>query len=164
MATAKKSVYDATNHNTPMLSQKYIDDMHAAIESAITDMQTLSKNSIISAVAEEVAISRLATSAIESTRKVLETEALSLIDTMATSYNEAHGALRRLKETNDAVSKEAAFIVQSLSPIKRMTVEVSDYSNQIDRLNNSLSVLKQHIDSGTFAIAAKVSQISGETK
>lgn len=164
MTIVKKSAYDVASNKTPMLSQKYIDDMHAAIEQTIADMQVISKNSIISAVSEEVAISKLATSAIESTRAVLEAEALSLIDTMETSFNEAHGALRRLKDTNEAVSKEASFIVQSLSPIKRMTVEVSEYSNQLERMNSALNILKQHIDTGIFSIAAQVGRISGDAK
>lgn len=160
MATAKISLQEASRRNSPMLSQKYIDEMHEYIDSTIADLQALSKNAIISAVSEEVAISKLATTAIQSTRSVLETEALSLIGTMETAYNEAHGALRRLKDTNEAVSKESSFICQSLSPIKRMTVEVSEYSNQIERLNNSLSVLKQHIDSGIFDVAAKLGNAS----
>ena len=142
---------------TPVLSQKYIDDMHLAIDESIKEMHRLTENSIVSAVSEELAISRLATEAIQGVRKIIETEALSLIDTMSVSYSEAHCVLAKLRGTNEAVSKEAAFIVSSLSPIKRMTTEVSDYCVQLERLNAAIEMLSKHIESGVFDIAAKIS-------
>lgn len=149
------------NQHQPALDQKYIDEMHAAIKDCQEKMQKLCNGVVISGLGEHVAMANLANLAITSTVKIVETETLQLMDAMSLAFDETSGAIKKLRDANEKVSKESAFIVSSLKDVQRKTVEVSAYANELERLNGAMDKLKQHIDSGLFDVAAKCANAIG---
>lgn len=137
------------------VTEEEVKQWHDAVESAIADMKTYAEGSILEALGNSVATSRLATHAIQGARSLVEEETLSLVDTMDIAFGETNGALKKLRETNKTLSEESAFIVSSLGGIQRKTVEVSEYAAQLERLNAAFDKFKGHLDSGLFDMAAK---------
>jgi hypothetical protein len=142
-----------------LLDDAMVDEWHKQCEESVKEMRLLCGNSILSAFSENVAVSKMAVHAIRGARGLVDTETLALMDTMSLAFDETSGAIAKLKNANMRASEESAFIVSSLKDIQRKTVEVSLYSDQLERLNAEMSKLQAHIDSGFFDIAAKCNSV-----
>jgi hypothetical protein len=129
---------------------------HEAAEESIAYMKSLGSNAIIESLGDTVAASKLATHAIDTARRIVEQDALSLIDVMDVAFNETSGALKKLRESNKKLSEESAFIGTSLNMINRKKDEIEEYAAELERLNSAIDAFKVHVDSGLFDMVKKL--------
>ena len=138
------------------ISSELSQQWKAVLEKSIQQLSKVTENSIACSVGESLGVIKIADELICDAKFLVETKVIDLMDVMGAAFEETSGALKKLKESNDRVSQEAAFIVRSLKDVQRKTQEVSDYADQLERLNAAMSVLQGHIDSGIFDVAARV--------
>lgn len=146
----------------PIIDQKTFDDIREQIDQALDDIRSVSDNAALSSVAEAVGISKVAASTIEATRVLVETQAISLLDATAAAFDESAGAIAKLRSANDRLQDEMLGISSALVGVQRKKIEIDEFSASIAKLNEQLSALKFHIDSGIFTVAERCAKaISG---
>lgn len=138
------------------LSSEFSIEWENTLKKSIADLKTISDNAATSSLGEGLGIVQIASKLIDDAKYIVESKAIDLIDVMGAAFDETSGALKKLKDSNERVSQEAAFIVRSLKDVQRKTQEVSEYASELERLNSAMSVLQGHIDSGVFDVAAKI--------
>ena len=143
------------NKRKSFISEEISSEWKAALDRSMSDLKKIVDNSLLSSLGEGLGVVNIATQVIDDAKRNVESNAIELIDVMGAAFDETSGALKKLKDSNDRVSQEAAFIVRSLKDVQRKTKEVSDYADQLDRLNIAMATLQGHINSGIFDVSAK---------
>ncbi len=143
------------NKRKSFISEEISSEWKAALDRSMSDLKKIVDNSLLSSLGEGLGVVNIATQVIDDAKRIVESNAIELIDVMGAAFDETSGALKKLKDSNDRVSQEAAFIVRSLKDVQRKTKEVSDYADQLDRLNIAMATLQGHINSGIFDVSAK---------
>lgn len=124
-------------------------------DQAVSEMAALSLNCAESIIADSVAVNRQLAGFLLESRKVVEDEAILVIDAMCLAFDGKSEKLKALKAATEQVSAESAFMKTALNTISTKAVEIERLTGCIDALSDSLLRFKQLVDDGTLERAAK---------
>ena len=133
-----------------------IEKNHAAFfKRAAEEMRALAGNSAESAIADSVATNRQLAEFLADSRRLVEEEAINVIDAMTLAFDGKAEKLKTLSAVADRVSSEAAFMKSALNTVETKTAEVERLTSAINALSDSLARFKGLVDDGTLDKAAK---------
>lgn len=133
-----------------------IEKNHAAFfKRAAEEMRALAGNSAESVIADSVATNRQLAEFLADSRRLVEEEAINVIDAMTLAFDGKAEKLKTLSAVADRVSSEAAFMKSALNTVETKTAEVERLTIAINALSDSLARFKGLVDDGTLDKAAK---------
>ena len=139
----------------PLITQEYEEKFIKYVDEVIEDLKAISGNTIGSALYECIAQGKFATDLVKSTKYIVETEVLSLVDAMTMAFDETHGSISKLKRETEKASQEISFLSKETASLRVQKNEINGICESIEKLNKALNEFKRLVDDGTFEKATK---------